>query len=355
VWLPGARRSSALTRVATVMTALRRIAQVAAAVGARSGSGGSSRSCSGGGSGGAGDVTAGGAVPASALLARALWAAWQDGAEKCDWSQLSKLSPEGLDNVYDVHDELCALASAQAERGGSAAGPGAVGGWKLGGAGAASEADGTKCEAVFAPLWSSRVVNGPGRLLSNREHGVWAVEAEIAFVMGRALIPGAARPTGPRGQLEFSPEQICDAVGSVRLAIEVVGSRYGAAAVRGVPSMLRLADTLSSGWAVLASEPALPLTRELRARLDGSGPPLSVALLVNGEERARGSTAEVPLGSPLAALRWMANRMARRGRTLEEGAVVISGKCCAVNSPGDFDRLVATFDGLGRCETGLVP
>jgi 2-keto-4-pentenoate hydratase len=51
----------------------------------------------------------------------------------------------------------------------------------------------------------------------------------------------------------------------------------------------------------------------------------------------------------------MANRMARRGRTLEEGAVVISGKCCVVDSPGDLDRIVATFEGMGRCETDLVP
>jgi 2-keto-4-pentenoate hydratase len=71
---------------------------------------------------------------------------------------------------------------------------------------------------------------------------------------------------------------------------------------------------------------------------------LEVVTSVNG----RGSRERPNVGSPLEALGWLANALARMGRGLEPGELVTTGCCMDVLELGAGDTAVADFGPLGR-------
>jgi 2-keto-4-pentenoate hydratase len=73
---------------------------------------------------------------------------------------------------------------------------------------------------------------------------------------------------------------------------------------------------------------------------------IEVVTRVNGKEATRGRGANV-LGSPLAALHWLANALAQMGRGLAAGDLVTTGCCTDIVllAPGDSAR--ADFGPLG--------
>lgn len=150
------------------------------------------------------------------------------------------------------------------------------------------------------------------------------VEAEIALVLQDDL-------AGP----DCTAIDAARAVGGAVAAIEIVDSRIR-------DWKIKLADTIadlaSSGAIVLGS--ALTPTDGLDLRL------LGMAFSRDGEVVATGAGAAA-LGSPLAAIAWLANTLAVVGDSLHQGQFVMTGALHAALDiqPGQTYR--AEFDRLG--------
>ncbi|GAA2037667.1 fumarylacetoacetate hydrolase family protein [Agromyces tropicus] len=153
------------------------------------------------------------------------------------------------------------------------------------------------------------------------------VEAEVAFVLGR--------------DLESPTTHVADVIRATEFvlpAIEVVDSRIAGWDIRITDT---IADNASSGAVVLGTTPrgldGLDLTR-VGMRLDHEGAPVSTGA---------GSAC---LGSPVIAVAWLARAVARHGRPLRAGEVVLSGALGPMvdAAPGVFH---ARLDGLGEVRT----
>jgi 2-keto-4-pentenoate hydratase len=170
-------------------------------------------------------------------------------------------------------------------------------------------------------VYSHRQPVPRGRFLQPRAEG------EIAFVLGRDIdFPGA------------SVADVLRATEFVLPAIEVVDSR-----IRGWDLSIvdTVADNASSGAAVLGT-----VAQSLRGR-DLSG--IGMCLERDGEPVAFGA-GHACLGSPVAAVAWLARELVRRGCPLRGGDVIMSGALgpmVSIDAPGRF-RL--RLDGLGEVE-----
>jgi 2-keto-4-pentenoate hydratase len=151
------------------------------------------------------------------------------------------------------------------------------------------------------------------------------VEAEVAFVLEQDL--DADRPT---------TADVIGATGYVLPAIEVVDSRIEGWDIALVDTV---ADNASSGAFVLGSSPRLLHQVDL--------PDLGMVLLHHGQVVSTGAGAAC-LGSPVAAVVWLARTLAEQGSPLRAGEVVLSGALgpvVPVTAPGAF---TARLCGLGQ-------
>ncbi len=151
------------------------------------------------------------------------------------------------------------------------------------------------------------------------------VEAEVAFVLGSDIDSPAA-----------SVADVIRATDFVLPAIEIVDSRIAGWDIRITDT---IADNASSGALVLGTTP-----RSLEGLdLTAAGMSLEHA----GEVVSSGAGAAC-LGSPVIAVAWLARAVARHGRPLRAGEVILSGALgpmVAVTAPGTYR---AAIDGLGE-------
>jgi 2-keto-4-pentenoate hydratase len=156
-----------------------------------------------------------------------------------------------------------------------------------------------------------------GALVPARGFRQVGIECEIAVRLGRDLAPAAA---------PFRAEDMADVVESVMAAIELVDDRYVDWRATDTPTLI--ADDFFAAGSVLGEPRALDGMPDL-ATLRG-------VTRINGAEVGRGSGADV-LGHPLAALAWLANSLAARGRMLQAGETVLTGSLVATRwlQPGD--------------------
>jgi 2-keto-4-pentenoate hydratase len=150
------------------------------------------------------------------------------------------------------------------------------------------------------------------------------VEAEIAFIMGRAL----DRP-------DPSSAEVLDAVEWAVPALEIVDSR-----VENWKISIRdtIADNASSGRFVLGGPPRKVAGLDLKL--------CGMVLERNGDPTSFGAGIAC-LGHPLHAVRWLAGVMARAGRPLGPGDVVLSGALGPMVTASPGDRFSAQVNGLG--------
>ncbi|MFF2389197.1 2-keto-4-pentenoate hydratase [Agromyces sp. NPDC058104] len=150
------------------------------------------------------------------------------------------------------------------------------------------------------------------------------VEAEVAFVLGRDLDSPTTHVAEVLAATEF-----------VLPAIEVVDSRIAGWDIRITDT---IADNASSGAIVLGTTPRRIEGLDLAAlgmRLDHEGDPVST-----------GSGAAC-LGSPVIAVAWLAREVARHGRPLRAGEIVLSGALGPMIAAG-AGVFHARLDGLGE-------
>ena len=131
------------------------------------------------------------------------------------------------------------------------------------------------------------------------------------------------------------------AVESVHAAIEIIDSRVADWNIRLVDTV---ADNASCGAVVIGD--ALPVAVD---ELAGVG----CALVVDGEERERGTGADV-LGDPVAPLVWLANLLGERGTAIEAGQVVLTGSFTRALPVVAGERIRADFGELGALDLEFI-
>lgn len=162
----------------------------------------------------------------------------------------------------------------------------------------------------------------PGRVLQPR------VEAEIAFVLGADL---------PHEQVTVV--DVIRATDHLLPAIEIVGSRVANWDISIVDTV---ADNASSGLFVLGTSPRRVADVDLRlcgAVLEHDGEPVSVG------------AGAACLGNPAHAVAWLAETLARAGRPLRAGDVVLSGALGPMVPVTPGAAYEARISGLGSVRT----
>jgi len=166
--------------------------------------------------------------------------------------------------------------------------------------------------------------------------------------MGTIGPPTSSGPPGPvakaiRGGGLFTREDVAGAVGACFAAIEVVEDRYVDYAALGAPSLI--ADDFFGAGCVLGEPHEGFDPRRLRE--------VSARMLINGKEVGAGVGTDV-MGEPLDALAWLANTLARRGRYLRAGEVVLLGSLVQTHWIERGDEVLIQNDPLGSASLLLV-
>ncbi|MCO5064599.1 MAG: 2-keto-4-pentenoate hydratase [Rhizobiaceae bacterium] len=156
-------------------------------------------------------------------------------------------------------------------------------------------------------------------------------EAEVAFVMGDDL-----------DDERLTTADIIRATDFVLASIEIVGSRIAGWNIRIADT---IADNASSGMFALGHEPRRLSEIDIRGCgmvMERRGEPVSVGAGV------------ACLGSPVNSTLWLARVMAKAGRPLRRGDVVLSGALGPMipAEPGDFFE--ARIEGLGSVSVGFA-
>jgi 2-oxo-3-hexenedioate decarboxylase len=175
---------------------------------------------------------------------------------------------------------------------------------------------------------------------------VLIVEAEFGFYFEKGL--------PPKG-VDYTVDDVWEAVGALSVCIEVVGSRFvGDGFAQSTPMQRVSDDGLNIECIVGPSVPVSNCRRDLEN--------VAVKFLVNDEVVSTGSGANV-LGSPANSLTWLANKLNRLRVSsadsqygsdgvpgIRKGDFVMSGAATVLDGgavkPGD--KLVAQFEGMGE-------
>lgn len=157
------------------------------------------------------------------------------------------------------------------------------------------------------------------------------VEAEIAFVLGKDL--DVNTPT---------MVDVLRAVDFALAAIEIVDSRVRNWDIRLVDT---IADNASAGMYVLGTQPKL--LRDLDLVNCG------MVMERRGEQVSVG-VGRACLGNPLTAALWLASTMARVGRPLKAGDVILSGALGPMVEVAPGDVFEARVAGLGSVRVAFV-
>jgi 2-oxo-3-hexenedioate decarboxylase/2-keto-4-pentenoate hydratase len=227
--------------------------------------------------------------------------------------------PADEDAAYAVQDAMNVLLAT-----GSL---GDIAGWKIG------------CTTPVMQSYMGIDHPGAGAMLSSTVHTTPAslrhadyvaigVEGEIAVRLS-ADLPAAHAP--------FDRDSVADAVGACMTAVELVDARY--ADYRSLDTWTMVADNFFNAGCVLA-----PPVADWRA-LDL--PSAAGAMTVNGAETGRGVGGNV-MGHPFESLAWLANTLARPGRSLAAGEVVLTGSIVETQWLAAGDSMRFAVEGLGE-------
>lgn len=164
-----------------------------------------------------------------------------------------------------------------------------------------------------------------GGELAWSEGAQFKAEAELAFVIGRDL---------PHG--DCSMAEVMRAVEYAVPALEIVGSRIAGWDIRFADTV---ADNASSAYFTLGpSARRLTDADLLNCRME----------MKSGDAVVSRGSGRACLGSPLNAMLWLARVMARAGRPLGEGDVVLSGALGPMVAATPGAAFTATIEGFGE-------
>ena len=156
-------------------------------------------------------------------------------------------------------------------------------------------------------------------------------EAEIAFRLKKDL-------TGPG----VSEADVLAATESVIACFEIVVSRIKD---RKIKIQDTIADNASCGVYVLSEQGVDPKTVNLKA--------CKAVVTKNGQPLSEGVGAAT-LGSPLAAVAWLANTLGERGIPFKAGEIILSGSLVPLESVVPGDEMHVDIEGIGECSVQFV-
>ncbi|PTQ73539.1 2-keto-4-pentenoate hydratase [Celeribacter persicus] len=157
------------------------------------------------------------------------------------------------------------------------------------------------------------------------------VEAEIAYIVAAPLTGG-----------HITMVDLMASIGYVVPALEIVGSRVKDWDIRITDT---IADNASSGLYVLGQTPKRP--GDFDPRLCG------MVMTRNNEPVSVGAGAAC-MGSPLNASLWLARTMAKAGRPLGPGDVILSGALGPFVAAAPSDVFEARINGLGSVRAAFA-
>lgn len=234
-------------------------------------------------------------------------------------------APRNIREAYAVQDEFVALKS-------RACGP--VIGYKIALTTPQMRRFVGLQDSVAGCLHARQVVRAPASVRA-ADYGRLLVEFEIALLLGDDLAADGATHT---------PHQVAAAVASVMPAFELaddLGADYATLASRGLELA---ADNAWNEGAVLG-QPVEDWRAVDLASVRG-------VASINGKAVGEGRGADA-MGSPLAALAWIANHLRRRGRFLRKGDIVITGSLVPSQFPRAGDVLQFDAGPLGAIELAV--
>ena len=166
--------------------------------------------------------------------------------------------------------------------------------------------------------------------LRRKDYVHLGIECEIAVRLG-ADLPAAVAP--------FARDRVADAVEAAMASLELIDDREADYSKLAALALTCLADNAWNAGIVLG-QPVMDWRKVDLARARG-------VLTVNGEVVGEGRGSDV-MGHPLEALVWLANMLAKRGKGLTKGMIVMTGSMIAPQflEPGDWASL--WVDGLGE-------
>ncbi len=160
------------------------------------------------------------------------------------------------------------------------------------------------------------------------------IEPEIAFVIARDL-PARAVP--------YTDADVRAAVGSARMALELIGPRYAEPKTVTYPELL--ADFIANQGLYVGPALAAPWDADLEA--------FPVVVRANGAVIAS-AEGKHPDVHPLRPLVWLANYLARRGEHLRAGQVVTTGSYAGIIDVPVDAPLTFEYGNLGRLAVTLT-
>jgi 2-oxo-3-hexenedioate decarboxylase/2-keto-4-pentenoate hydratase len=181
----------------------------------------------------------------------------------------------------------------------------------------------------------------PGGVIDNKLHTSPArlrhadylhvgVECEMVARLGRDL----SAPAAP-----FTRASVSDAVDAMMAGMEIVDDRYVDYKSMDTPTLI--ADDFFDAGCVLGA----PVTNWRALDLTA----LTGVTLIDGVEVGRGRGADV-MGHPFEALAWLANHLARRGRSLRAGEFVFTGSVVETKWVSAGQRVTMRIERLGEVE-----
>ncbi|MEZ8857425.1 hydratase [Vibrio atlanticus] len=198
-----------------------------------------------------------------------------------------------------------------------------------------SKVGGWKCllplseeKLIVAPIFEDSVQFG-SECEAFSDNGVVRIEPEIAFVLAKPL------PANSNG---YTEEQVNEAIGSCRMALELIQSRF--ADDSGVEFYEVLADGLANQGLFLGPE----LSKE------SAFAAANFEIAITQDEKVQAFTGKHPNSLPQTPIYWLINTMTQRGVSFEAGEAIITGSYCGVVEV-EFDKLTAVrYDELGEYE-----
>jgi 2-oxo-3-hexenedioate decarboxylase/2-keto-4-pentenoate hydratase len=235
-------------------------------------------------------------------------------------------APRTVDEAYAVQEAFQTLM---------AEGHGPVAGYKI----ALTTPAMQQMVGFHAPLAGAilaRTVHQSPITLHRADYGRLGIECEIAVQLGTDL-PAAKAP--------YRRDDVLDAIAAVMAAFELVDDRQADYAQLAALVLTLIADNTWNAGIILG-----PPARDWRAiDLAAAGGVLAINDAVVGE----GHGSDV-MGHPLEALAWLVNTLARRGKSLRQGMIIMTGSLVTTKfvNPGDAARLAV--DGLGEVRLSVA-
>jgi 2-keto-4-pentenoate hydratase len=162
------------------------------------------------------------------------------------------------------------------------------------------------------------------------------IECEIAVQLG-ADLPAAKAP--------YRRDLVADAVAAVMPAFELVDDRQADYARLAAQVLTLIADNAWNAGIVLGSPLREWHTLDLASARG--------VMVLNGVMAGEGHGRDV-MGHPLEALVWLVNMLARRGKSLTRGMIVMTGSIVATKFVNAGDAASVSVDGLGEVRLGVV-